>query len=197
MAWSELRSGAQHALRQRQRGADDQPAPASSRWPRLRFEPRRPRTPDLRPDLRGLPRRVAPGHAATHAGPRRPETHPAGDRDDHRGRPQRHAGIPSVPPQRAQCAGGVPEDTAGRSGTERSRGEASGPLHDRRLPAVPRSARRAGNRAAVGDTERDRSRQGRHRLEGPARRIPGSGQEGHPQHRHAQLRRCGRHGRWR
>ena len=85
---------------------------------------------------------------------------------------------------RAQRAGGVPEDAARRCRAERSRSaDASGSLHDRRLSAVPRSARRAGDRAAVGHAERDRSRQGRHRVEGPARRVPGAGQEGHPQHR--------------
>ena len=50
---------------------------------------------------------------------------------------------------------------------------------------VPRSARRAGHRAALGHAERDRSRQGRDPLEGPARRVPAARREGHPQHRHA------------
>ena len=62
-------------------------------------------------------------------------------------------------------------------------------IHDRRLPAVPRSARRAGHLAAVGHAERDRPRQGRDRLEGPSRRVSATRREGHPQHRHAELRR--------
>ncbi len=74
-----------------------------------------------------------------------------------------------------------------------SRGGAS--LHHRRLPAVPRSARRPGDRAAVGHAERHRSRQGRDRLEGAARRVSAARRQGDPEHRHAQLRRRGGDGR--
>ena len=78
---------------------------------------------------------------------------------------------------------------------ERSWRSASGPLHHRRLPVVPRSPWSAGYRAALGHVERHRSRQGGHRVEGPARRVPGARQEGHSQHRDAQLRRSRGDGR--
>ena len=81
------------------------------------------------------------------------------------------------------------------SGEERSWRSASGPLHHRRLPVVPRSPWSAGYRAALGHIERHRSRQGRHRVEGPAWRVPGARQEGHSQHRDAQLRRSRGDGR--
>ena len=107
--------------------------------------------------------------------------------------PCRHSG--SFAPTSCSALAAFLKTPPGDAGAERPGGRASGSLHDRRLPAVPRSARRAGDRAAVGNAERDRSRQGRHRVEGAARRIPAAGQEGHPQHRHAQFRRRGRHRR--
>ena len=57
VAWRELRSGAQHALRQRQRGADDQPAAAA-----CTTHPARPPTP-LRWDARSTTARARPATA--------------------------------------------------------------------------------------------------------------------------------------
>ena len=56
-------------------------------------------------------------------------------------------------------------------------------------------ARRAGDRAAMGHAQCDRSRQGRHPVEGAARRVPAAGREGHSQHGHDEFRRRGGHGR--
>ena len=102
VARRQLRSGVEHALRQRQRGADDQQAAAGPRRAGSRRpEPRRVRTPDLRSHLRRLSRRRATRDAAAHPAARRREANAAGDRDRHRAGPQRHAGLPTVPAARA------------------------------------------------------------------------------------------------
>ena len=121
VAWRELRSGAQHALRQRQRGADDQPAAGH-----CTTRPARPPTPS-RWDARSTTARAQPA-TARRARARRHTTPalvdlkrtPQGDRDGDRGRPQRHAGVPPVPAARAERTRGVPEDAAEQRRAERS-----------------------------------------------------------------------------
>ena len=73
-----------------------------------------------------------------------------------------------------------------RSGRRRTRAR---PLHDRRIHGVHRSARRAGDRAALGHAERDRPRDRRPSVEGAARRVPAARREGYTEHRVDELRR--------
>ena len=115
VARRQLRSGAQHALRQRQRGADHQQAPAG---------PRRPGAADRNPVELGrqiYDRTCAACHGAARQGTpphtpaaRRPQAHAAGDRDGHPAGPQRHARVPAVPAWRAQRPRRVPENAADR-----------------------------------------------------------------------------------
>ena len=67
----------------------------------------------------------------------------------------------------------VPADRRRRSGRARHGGDRHEiPVH--RLPEVSRSRRLPGDRAALGDVERDRPEHGRVRVEGSARRISGA-----------------------
>ena len=147
VAWRELRSGAQHALRQRQRSADDQPAPAGARGARRGRGPRRARAPDLRPHLRGLPRRGAPGHAAAHARARRPQAHAAGDRDGHRAKaatPCRRSGS-SAPRELGALAAFLktPPGDAGRSDPAATRCRIATPSTAIRCSSIRTACRRS------------------------------------------------------
>ena len=123
VAWRELRSGAQHALRQRQRSADDQPAPAGARSPGSRR-----RTPVA------LGRRIYDRTCAACHGARRQGTPPHTPALVDLKRTAQEIetiiaeGRNAMPafrqfrPRELQRARGVPEDAAGRSGAERPGG---------------------------------------------------------------------------
>ena len=142
--------------------------------------PRRRRPPDLRHELRGVPRRRTQG--------RRDERVPVDcggleeavarpGRGDHPARQGRHAVVRIPQRNRSEDARRVPlrrRRTAPRPARSQRGARRDDPLLAHRLQPVPRSGRLPGGEAALGHAERDRSEQGHDRVDRHARRAAGT-----------------------
>ena len=131
VAWRQLRSRAQHAVRQRQRGADHQPAASSVRAPRFwRTIAHRTRAGNLRPRLHGLPWRRSTRDASPYAASRRPQAHTSRNRDRDRAGTQCDAAFTQLRPS---------EISALSAFLKTPPGDVTGQRPSRRFPIATRS----------------------------------------------------------